>query len=237
MSPCMMPAHRRHAAALGLLLGLGACTAGASGGMSPEAYAALQHAIRTDPAARAAFTEQCTQGRAAEPQAAREKTAELLGVTPDRADRVFCERETVAIGMGYIRHADFVALSTGRGDAAAARRVIAALDLATKPRMTPEEFADTRDRLRDPAYRNGRDDVCRKELGQLWSAEERARWAADLGVEADRAVSVYCERLSEAIAAGRIAYEEWAALTSPGGNPDARARAIRVLREASSRRI
>jgi hypothetical protein len=233
---CLGPSPTGAIVASGLLLLLGACTTAAGPGaagpeVSLEAYASLRHAIRTDPAVRTAFTEDCMRKRAAEPEAARRATAELLGVGADRVDRVFCERETVAIGRGYISHADFAALTARRGDAAAALRVIEALRLAAGPRMTPEQFARQRDELRSPAFRNSSEEACEAELGWLWPPGERERWAADLGVGPDEAVGVYCRRLDEAIASGRLGYEEWAALTAPGGDPDARRRAVRVLRE------
>src|SRR4051794_2526646 len=103
---------------LGLLVLLlsGACAtsgmrqAGTQPGMTRETYASLLSAIRSDPAARAGFTNRCTEGRAAEPQASRELTARMLGVDPADIDRVFCQRETAAMARGEISYEDFTAL-------------------------------------------------------------------------------------------------------------------------------
>jgi len=116
-----------------LLLLLGACAAAGPPGMTGDAYASLQQALRADPGARAAFTRRCTEGRAAEPQAARELVARMLGVGPDQVDRVFCERETAAIARGAIGYEDFSALTAHRADAAAAARVLDALTAPASP--------------------------------------------------------------------------------------------------------
>src|SRR5690349_20215507 len=116
-----------------LLLLLGACAAAGPPGVTGDAYASLQQALRADPGARAAFTRRCTEGRAAEPQAARELTARMLGVGPDQVDRVFCERETAAIARGAIGYEDFSALTAHRADAAAAARVLDALTAPASP--------------------------------------------------------------------------------------------------------
>src|SRR3954454_5411646 len=62
-----------------LLLLLGACAAAGPPGATRDTHASLQRPLRADPGARAAFTRRCTEGRTAEPQAARELMARMLG--------------------------------------------------------------------------------------------------------------------------------------------------------------
>ena len=244
MQCCSLWTGRRVIAGCGLLLALGGCVTTEYGGtrpeMSREDYASLQHAIRSDPALRAAFADECTRARAAAPQHVREGTAQLLGVSPAEVDRVFCERETVAIGLGYISYEDFIALTvlpgeTSRGDAAAALRVLDALNRASEPPLTPEQFDAQRDRLRaDAAFRGDYTRTCEQDVGKDWSSSDHERWAAALGVPLAQALGVYCARLAATIATGRLGYPEWATLAGPYGDATAWQRAVEVLRAGSS---
>jgi hypothetical protein len=102
-----------------------------------------------------------------------------------------------------------------------------------RPHLSAEAFAALRDRLRrDDGFRADRTRACAQELQRLWSADERAAWAADLDVEPAGAVRAYCERLNGAIVDGSLDYAGWLALTDPAGDPRERRRAVRALREA-----
>jgi hypothetical protein len=69
----------------------------------------------------------------------------------------------------------------------------------------------------------------------MWTPAERADFAADLRVDPQNVVRTYCMRLNSAIASGRLWYQEWQGLIDMDRYPEARERAMQVLRDEATR--
>lgn len=225
-------ATRRESLAVTLLLLLGACAAAEGPAVTREDYASFRTALRGDPALRREQTAACVREGTAKPEAHRQWLAELLRTSVDNAVRTYCDGLTQALAFEEISYEDYVALATGRADWAAASRVAEAVRLFSGPRLAADEFAALRERLAgDAIFRNERTQECMRELGALWTQAERAGFAAALNVDPEDVVHSYCMRLNGAIASGRLSYEEWQGLMNMDRDPDARERALQVLRE------
>ncbi len=201
-------------AASGVLLVLGACAAPSSSGSSftPEAYAAEQEAYRTDPTYRAASIDRCVGDRAAEPQAARETVAHMLGVDPAKVDDIYCERLIAAVADGRVSYEDYAAIAGHHADPAAARRLIDALSVtSTEPTSLRMASASQLDAYAGLLRRTGRageaDHIAadaaklRQSERELQTAERAAREGRSyqtstyLGFAPDRLLEQYATEL------------------------------------------
>jgi hypothetical protein len=180
-----LSAYRPRLVAPSLLLLLGACAgAGASNpSITPETYASVQQATRTDPSFRAARIDKCVKDRATEPQAARETMARLLAVDPGKVDQIYCERLVAAVAAGRISYEDYAAIATHRADAATSRRFLEALS-ATSPeppspslRIAAAGQLDAYARLLRETSRAGEADEMAARAEKLRRAEQEFREA------------------------------------------------------------
>lgn len=166
------------------------------------------------------------------PQAQREWLAQALGSQIGGSVRVYCERLTNALALEMVSYEDFIAVKTDSADPASALRVLEAVRWVSEPRLTAEEFAALREQLAGlDAFRDEQTRVCVQELETLWTPAERAAFATDLRLNPQNAVQAYCTRLHSAIASGRLQYPEWQGLMDMDRYPEARERAMQVLRD------
>jgi hypothetical protein len=227
--PQRSPVRRR--VVLGLLLLLGACAAAEQPDMTREDYAALRTAMRGDAELRRGQTLTCIQEGSAASQAEREWLAEMLDSQSGDAIRIYCERLTSAFALEMVSYEDYIALKSGGASSAAALRILEAVRQVPDPRLTAAEFAALRELLAgDDAFRTERTQACLRELEDLWTPAERGAFATDLGVDPQNVVRAYCTRLNSAIASARLGYQEWQGLMDMDRYPEARERAMHVLR-------